>query len=117
MCGLWNDPVYRQWEALVREQLIPMVENTAVTITLVPRGVVDVKFAVELGLSIMMDRPIIALVQPGMSIPHGLGAVAAEIVEVDIVRDPDGAHRSIAEAFERIMGSRHISLEDIDRDD
>jgi hypothetical protein len=64
----------------------------------------------------MMDKPIIALVQPGMSIPSGLAAVAAEIVEVDIAKDPAGAQRSITEAFSRVMHTdeRHIPLGDGD---
>lgn len=117
MCGLWEDPRYQQFEALILERLVPLLRETAATVSLVPRGAIDVKFAIELGLSVLMDKPIIALVLPGMSIPRGLGAVAAEIVEVDIAGDPDGAQRSIAEAFERIMGRRHVSLEDIDDDD
>lgn len=100
----------------MRDFVVPILEETAVTITLIPRGQTDVKFAVELGLSIMMDKPIIALVQPGMSIPSGLAAVAAEIVEVDIAKDPAGAQRSITEAFARVMHTdeRHVSLEDSD---
>lgn len=117
MCGLWDDLRYQQFEALVLEKLVPMLRDTAATVSLVPRGgVVDVRFAVEFGLSVMMDKPIIALVLPGMHVPNGLAAVAAEIVEVDINRDPDAAQRSIAEAFERIMGKQHVSLEDIDDD-
>jgi hypothetical protein len=116
MCGLWDDPRYQQFEALVLDRLIPMLRETAATVSLVPRGALDVKFAIELGLSIVMDKPIIALVLPGMSIPHGLASVAAEIVEVDIARDPDGAERSITEAFARIMGARHVALEDLDDD-
>lgn len=116
MCELWDDFRYQQWETLVEERLIPILRDTAATVSLVPRGVIDVKFAIELGLSILMDKPIIALVLPGMKIPQGVGAVAAEIVEVDIIKDPDAAERSIAEAFERIMGKQHVSLEDIDDD-
>lgn len=116
MCGLWEDPGYQRWETLVRDRLVPMLKETAVTVTLVPRRGIDVKFAVELGLSVMMDKPIIALVSPGMRIPHGLASVAAEIVEVDIIRDPEGAQRSITEAFGRIMGAQHVSLEDADDD-
>lgn len=113
---VWEDPEYQSWEKHVREAVVPVLEGAAVSITLIPRGRTDVKFAVELGLSIMMDKPIIALVQPGMSIPSGLAAVAAEIVEVDIARDPDGAKRSIADAYGRVMhvDERHISLEDSD---
>lgn len=116
MNKIWENPEYRDWEDYVRKDVIPMIEESAVTVSLMPSGETDVKFAVELGLSIMLDKPIIALVQPGMSIPSGLAAVAAEIVEVDIAGDPDGAQRSITEAFARVMHTdeRHISLEDSD---
>lgn len=116
MDEVWEDPEYQAWEKHVRDSVVPLLEETAVTITLIPRGQTGIKFAVELGLSIMMDKPIIALVQPGMSIPSGLAAVAAEIVEVDIVKDPEGAQRSITDAFARVMhtADRHISLEDSD---
>lgn len=116
MSDLWDNLDSREWEDHVRRELIPVLEGTAVTISLIPRGETDIKFAVELGLSILMNKPIIALVLPGMSIPSGLAAVAAEIVEVDIVRDPDGAQRSIADAFARVMEAdkRHIRLEDPD---
>lgn len=113
---VWDDPDYQSWEKHVRDFVVPVLEETAVTITLIPRGQTDIKFAVELGLSIMMDKPIIALVQPGMSIPSGLAAVAAEIVEVDIAKDPEGAQRSITEAFGRVMHTdeRHVPLGDSD---
>lgn len=111
---VWEDPDYQAWEKHVQEAVVPLLEESAVTITLVPRGQPDVKFAVELGLSILMDIPVIVLVQPGMSIPGGLAAAAAEIVEVDIAKDPDAAQRSITEAYARVMHTddRHISLED-----
>lgn len=112
----WEDQEYQAWEKHIRESMVPVLEGSAVTITLIPRGQTDIKFAVELGLSIMMDIPVIALVQPGMSIPSGLAAVAAEIVEVDIANDPEGSQRSITEAYARVMHTdeRHISLEDTD---
>lgn len=116
MDEVWEDPEYEAWEKHVRDAVVPVMERAAVAITLIPGSRTDVKFAVELGLSILMDKPIIALVQPGMRIPNALAAVAAEIVEVDIARDPDGAQRSIIDAFARVMhtGDRHISLEDTD---
>ena len=119
MSGIWDDPDFEQWEAKVRDRVIPMLQDTAVTVSLLPQGEIDVKFAVELGLSIMMDRPIIALVRPGMHIPDGLANVAKEIVEVDLPGDPDAAQRSITEAMGRILrpDGHHISLDDIDDED
>lgn len=119
MSKIWDEPGYEEWEAKIRERVIPMLQDTAVTVSLLPQGEIDIKFAVELGLSIMMDKPIIALVKPGMHIPDGLANVAKEIVEVDIPGDPDAAERSITEAIGRILRpeGHHISLEDIDDDD
>lgn len=102
MSEVWDDPDYREWEEHVRNVLIPMLNDSAATISVVPPEP-DIKFAVELGLSILMDKPIICLVQPGSKIPAALVRAADEIVEVDIKGDPDGSQRSIAEAFERVL--------------
>lgn len=119
MDEIWEDPDYRAWEQRVRSVLVPMLEDSSATVSLVPRGETDVKFAVELGLSIMLDKPIIALVSPGSGIPSGLARVASEIVEVDLSGDPDGAQRSIQGALTRVALSRasHISLDDAWDDD
>lgn len=119
MTDMWDEPGYEEWEARVRDRVVPMLADTAVTVGLLPSGEIDIKFAVELGLSIMLEKPIIALVQPGMHIPNGLANVAAEIVEVDIAHDSDAAQRSITEAIGRILHTdgHHIPLEDIDDED
>ena len=67
------------------------------------------------GLKIMLADES-GVLQPGMSIPNGLAAVAAEIVEVDIAKDPDAAQRSIIDAFARVVhaNDRHVSLDDHD---
>ncbi|HJV99431.1 MAG TPA: hypothetical protein VJ617_10085 [Arthrobacter sp.] len=104
MSEVWDDPDYREWEEHVRKVLIPILNDSAATINMVPAGAEpDVKFAVELGLSILMDKPIICLVQPGSRIPAALVRAADEIVEVDIKGDPEGSQRSIKEAFERVV--------------
>ena len=101
--GVENDPVFQSWAGRIRRELIPKMEDASLTVQLVPRKGHDVKFAVELGLSIMMEKPIIAVVSPGMHIPRGLAAVADEIVEVDWDADMDKAHFSIAAAYKRIQ--------------
>jgi nucleoside 2-deoxyribosyltransferase len=86
----------------VREELIPMIENSAVTMALVPSGggkQVDVKMAVELGYMIMLDKPIIAVVTPGSKVPLKLATVADAIVEGDL-DDPTFQER-LAAAIQR----------------
>ena len=115
MNDFWAHSNFEAWEEHVKEVLIPMLEGTAVSITLVPQGTGSIRFAVELGLSIMLDKPIIALVRPGSRIPDALARAADEIVEVDLTNDLDGAERSISAAFTRVMKTRqgHVALEDL----
>ena len=80
---LRNDPIYSAWEAAVRADCLPKLRDSALTVSLAPKGDPDIKYAVELGLSIMMDKPIILIVAPGQEIPRKLRDVADAIVDVD----------------------------------
>lgn len=99
----FDSPQFRAYSKRVREELIPKIEKSAVAVSLV-NGTTDVKFAVELGFMIMLDKPIIALVTPGMKVPEKLVLVADEIVEGDI-NDPTMVERLNA-AIRRI-GARN----------
>lgn len=79
-----NTPEFREWEAEVQESLVPKIDGSAATISLVPRGQTDVKFALELGLSIMLNKPILAIVYPGADVPEKLRRVADQIVYADL---------------------------------
>lgn len=68
----------------VIDKLVPMIRDSAVTVSLVPTGPTDVKFATELGLSIMLDKPIVAVVPPGTKVPANLVTVAKTIIEGDV---------------------------------
>jgi hypothetical protein len=91
----YEDPTFLAYAKRVRRELIPKLEASSITVSLIPEGETDVKFAVELGLSIMMDKPIIAVVKPGVKMPNKLALVADRIVEGDITTD-DGRKRLAA---------------------
>ncbi|WP_142282902.1 hypothetical protein [Mycobacterium aquaticum] len=80
----FDTPEFRDYARRVRTELIPKLRDSAASISLVPNGPTDVKFAVELGLSIMLDKPIVAVVPPGTKVPAKLVAVADRIVEGDL---------------------------------
>jgi hypothetical protein len=100
-----DDPDAEAWARHVVDELVPMVQGSAVTISLVPTGDTDVKFAVELGVSIMLDKPIILIVSPGMRIPAKLAQVADEIVEVGDLLSQAGA-RQVRAAVARVIGGK-----------
>lgn len=59
----------------------------------------DVKFCVELGASIMLDKPILAVVRPGVKCSKKLMTVVDEIIEGDPTTTT--GRKAISEAIER----------------
>lgn len=78
-----QDPEFIEWEDHVRTNVIPMISDSAITMSLLPTGETDVKFAVELGLSIMLDKPIIGVAARSSTLPPKLVRVCDEIVYYD----------------------------------
>jgi hypothetical protein len=70
----------------VQQGLVPQVADSYVAVAIMPESPdeVDVKFAVELGVMIMLDKPILAVVRPGTRVPDKLKLVAEVIVTADI---------------------------------
>jgi hypothetical protein len=97
----FDGPEWQDYQRRIRAELIPMIKDSAVTVSLVPGdGKLDVKFAVELGFMIMLDKPIIAVIPSGRKVPLKLAKVADEIVEGEI-SDPDFQERFHA-AIDRV---------------
>jgi hypothetical protein len=79
-----NDPDWQRYEKHVRENVVPMIRDTSIFVSITPGdGKPDVKFAVELGFGIMYDKPIVLAVPPGTKLPNKLVKVADRIVELD----------------------------------
>lgn len=88
----WDDDLEpderEQWNTFVRhvrEDTVKKMSESAFVMHLVPDAAdVDIKFAVELGLSIMLDKPCLAVVMPGTEVPPRLRLVCDRIVELDM---------------------------------
>lgn len=99
----FNSPEWRRYAARANRDLVPMIRDSSVTISIVPRGETDIKFALELGLSVMMGKPIIAVVWPGVQVPAKLVQIADRIVEWD-PSNMDSTQRRMHEAMISILG-------------
>jgi hypothetical protein len=86
MADWTRDPSSKAWINDVLEEMAPKMEQSAFVISLVPEDRTgDVKFWVELGASIMMNKPILIVAVGGQQLSDKLLAVADEVVYV-----PDG---------------------------
>lgn len=74
---------WRQFVKHTREDTAKKMASSAFVMSLVPDEV-DIKFAVELGLAIMLDKPLMFVLGPGTHIPEHLRRVADKIVVADI---------------------------------
>jgi nucleoside 2-deoxyribosyltransferase len=101
MGDIWtDDPKVQAWARRVLKDLVPMISDSDCTISLVPHGESDVKFAVELGFSIMLDKPIIAVVDPGQQVPARMLRVVEEVVEGPV--DAPDFHERLQAAIARL---------------
>lgn len=101
MGDIWkDDPEIQAWARGVLKDLVPKISESGCTVSLMPRGETDVKFAVELGFSIMLDKPIIAVIEPGQQIPARMLRVVDEVVEGPL--DAPDFHERLRAAIDRI---------------
>ena len=100
----FDSPDFAEFARSVREDLIPKIDGSAVTLSLVPKdpSALDVKYAVELAFCILLDKPLVLLVAPGQVLPEHLVRVADSIVEVDL-KDPASAGPRIQAAMAELL--------------
>lgn len=100
-----DDKTRESWDQFVtheRESTLKQMTDSTFVMSLVPKpGDIDIKFAVELGMAIMLNKPIMALVLPGAEVPEKLRLVADEIVVADL--DIDSEKAKIGLAISRMM--------------
>lgn len=100
-----DDPTVVRWAKHVINDMAPGMEGSAVVMSLVPGGehsLGDVKFWVELGAAIMMDKPIIAVCFSDRECPERLRRVADEVVVLEEGVTPE-ASEQMAEAIRRVV--------------
>jgi len=80
---LFNDPQLQTYIAHAEREMIPQMEKSAFVVSLVSSSV-DAKVCLEIGAAVMLDKPIIAVIVQGATVPANLKRVASVIIEGDI---------------------------------
>jgi hypothetical protein len=97
-----KDPKWNAYVTHVRTELVPMIAGSGSTISLMPKDPadVDVKFAIELGLSIMMEKPLILVIDADGRIPPALESIAHAVVRGDI--NHESTRAALSQAIESL---------------
>lgn len=103
----WQSPSAKRWVQSVVDDMEPKLAGSAFAMSLLPPDkdgdrTGDVKYWVELGASIMMNKPIIAVVFDDQPIPEKLKLVADEIVRCPRGVDPEATEKLTA-AMQRVV--------------
>jgi hypothetical protein len=87
----WTDPTAEVWARGILRNMAPKMADSAVAVSLYPQDGTtgDVKYWVELGAMICMDKPILVVAMGDAVLPRKL-----ELVADKIVRLPDGLSES-----------------------
>lgn len=104
----FDDPAWLNFAEDVKENLIPKVKESALSIAVYTGGDPDPKQAVELGYMVLLDKPIIIAVMAGAKVPENLVRVADEIIEID-VDDPAKAGERLKAATKRVAEKRGLA--------
>lgn len=98
-----EDPEWQRYANHLITEVVPRLDNSAMCVNILPRkpeDADDIQYCTELGMMILMDKPIIIIVRPGTQVPDKVIRVADEIVEADIGA-PDFEPRLMA-AMDRV---------------
>lgn len=94
------------WDKFVayqREHTVRAMDESAFVMSLIPQSTdFDIKFALETGIAVMMNKPILAVAVPGAEISPKLLAVCDEVIYVDV--DTEDGRQQVAAAIERMKG-------------
>lgn len=79
-----DDEERKEWDRFVehfRRDALEKIAGSSATISIVPSGDdLDVKFALELGAAIMLDKPILAIARSEEDVPAKLRQVVDEVI-------------------------------------
>jgi hypothetical protein len=99
-----NSVEFDRWAKYVRETLLPLISLSEVTCCVIPRdpSKLDIQVATELGASVLVDKPIIALIQPGTKAPEKLAAIVDRFIEFD-PSNPNQSSEAISQAVKELI--------------
>lgn len=77
---------YKAWAADMRKRMIPKMRESANVMMIAPdmSTEFDIDFALQIGSCILLEKPLILLVDRTRTIPPKLRAIADRVIEVDL---------------------------------
>lgn len=96
---------FKRWADTMRTRMIPQMRDSQHVLMIAPsmETEFDIDFALQIGASILLGKPLILLVDRGRTVPPKLLAIADRIIEVDMdetTMDSADIQRQLQQAFD-----------------
>lgn len=96
---------FKRWADTMRARLIPKMADSAHVLMIAPNmsEQFDIEFALQIGASILLEKPLILLVDKTRTIPPKLRAIADRIIETDLdnmTMDAPAIQQQLQQAFD-----------------
>lgn len=113
MSGLWDEVSNEEWQEFVndvRENVIKQMADSALVTTINPGDrEPDVKLAVETGMAILLDKPMVLLAHADDPIPPALERAAYAVVRYTGDLDTEEGKQEVFDQLEPYL--REFSIE------
>lgn len=100
-----NSVEVRDFFEEMRRKVVPKIAESAIFLTMY-EGDLDLPFALQLGVAILMSKPILVLGMKGAAIPLKLLEIADKVVEIDSMQAPGAKEKLEAAVLELIATKR-----------
>lgn len=99
----FDDPRWQDFASAANARLIPMIRGSSLSLAQIGDGDLDIQQALEIGAILLLDKPLILMVEPGSKVPAGLAKAAVAIIERNPDDDKDTQAR-LSAAMEALEG-------------
>ena len=100
-------PDAERWFTQARRELTPKLRDSAMYVGLVPEDP-DPKYCMELGMALLMGKPIILVVAEGRTLPQALRRAADAVIEGVDFAHPENDQQRVQEAVVKALYERGI---------
>jgi len=106
---LLNQSEVKDWLHRAERDMFPKMKGSVLSLV-IGTDKPDAKLALEVGAAVLFDKPLIVVLQKGVTIPAGLRRIAHTIVEIDNFRSREGIVKMQA-AISSVLGLTPASAE------
>jgi hypothetical protein len=97
-----RDKDFKAFAKSVKANMVPAMRDSSYVITIAPNGSdADIKIAVEIGMAILLNKPLVVLKIPGRVVAEKLLRIADHVIEGEM--DTDAGREAVLAQMNQVL--------------